>query len=831
MSLRNWPVSWRLIAVIVIALVMGLVFGGERVAAATGSATGFARVTQLASLGKQVSSLAQQIEDERDATAAFIAADRPAGTVSVLQRSFAATDSQAAQVRTLAKGIGASFSASTRAKLATALARIADLPGLRDAALRTQITPLPVIEDYSAALSDLFTLNDDIAQGSADPALVASVRTLGSLSRLKDDASQQRAILDAAFSGGKFGPGELDALTTAQAQQASGQTSLAASATPQQANFFSSVVAGPQLDQARLIEQHVIAVGTTETASLGLSQQAAEPIWDSDMSFVIAGEMRVVELQLANSIVTRSQQLENGARQSAVLSAVVTGTILLLVLIATLVVARSLVDPLRRLRAGALQVATVRLPERVRRLGEAADPDASLEVEPISVLSTDEIGQVARAFDQVHREAVRLAGNEAMLRSNLNAMFVSLSRRSQSLIERLARMIDSLELNEDDPHRLSDLFTMDHLVTRMRRNSENLLVLAGHENARKWSEPVPLADVTRAAASEIEQYDRVILNIQPGIAVSGQAVTDVVHLLAEIIENATLFSPRDSQVTVSGQEVPSGGVLLEVRDNGIGVTEARLAELNWRLDNPPVIDVSVSRHMGLFAVSHLAARHGVRVLLRAASGRGLTAMIWLPGAITVRDPGRRLGRPEQQADPAVPAAVPKPETGGRHGPGRHRTMTRPTAAGQPPVGPAASTWFRAKRRSAGAGRPAGYGRPAGAGASSGASWQAVTSVPVQPVSGDTTSAGLPLRVPQANRLPQATSGSPQAPSGERNDYGNEVSAAASTSHSDDAAAVTRPGLPRRSPELARSRLGGFQHGARRAERRTDRAGDGAGAER
>ena len=332
--------------------------------------------------------------------------------------------------------------------------------------------------------------------------------------------------------------------------------------------------------------------------------------------------MQTVELEVAGNIVARGQVLQRGAEQSARFTAILTVVILLLVLIATLVVARSLVRPLRRLREGALDIATVQLPERVRQLGEAADPAASLEVAPIDVMSADEIGQVARAFDQVHAEAVRLAGNEAMLRSSFNAMFVNLSRRSQSLIERLVRMIDSLEQNEDDPDRLSNLFSMDHLVTRMRRNSENLLLLAGHETARKWSEPVPLADVARAAISEIEQYSRVTLKIQPGVAVAGQAVSDVVHLLAEIIENATMFSPKDTPVHVSAQELTSGGVLIEVSDSGVGIPEARLAEMNWRLDNPPVIDVSVSRHMGLFAVARLAERHGVRVRLRAGTREG-----------------------------------------------------------------------------------------------------------------------------------------------------------------------------------------------------------------
>ena len=212
-----------------------------------------------------------------------------------------------------------------------------------------------------------------------------------------------------------------------------------------------------------------------------------------------------------------------------------------------------MIRPLRKLRADALEVAGSKLPDMVRRLSESEGGDASAEIEPIGVTSTDEIGEVARAFDQVHREAVRLAADEAMLRGNLNAMFVNLSRRSQSLIERQLSLIDNLEQTEQDADRLSSLFRLDHLATRMRRNSENLLVLAGHEAAsRRWSQPVPLVDVLRAAISEIEQYERVVLNVQPGIQVIGQAVNDVVHLVAEIVENATTFSPEDTQVYVTG---------------------------------------------------------------------------------------------------------------------------------------------------------------------------------------------------------------------------------------------------------------------------------------
>src|SRR5437762_9888631 len=209
-------------------------------------------------------------------------------------------------------------------------------------------------------------------------------------------------------------------------------------------------------------------------------------------------------------------------------------------------------------------------------------------------------------------------------------MFVNLSRRSQSLVERQIRLIDDLEQGEQDAERLANLFQMDHLATRMRRNSENLLVLAGHEVSRRWTQSVALVDVLRAAVSEIEQYERVSLNVQPGISVRGQVVNDIVHLVAELLENATSFSSAESQVSVSGHLLNSGGVLLDITDQGVGMPADEMKEANWRLDNPPVVDVAVSRRMGLFVVARLASRHGIRVRLRPCPAGGLTALIWLP---------------------------------------------------------------------------------------------------------------------------------------------------------------------------------------------------------
>ena len=436
--------------------------------------------------------------------------------------------------------------------------------------------------------------------------------------------------------------------------------------------------------------------------------------------------------------------------------------------------ARSLVLPLRRLRADALDIASVQLPERVRQLGESADAGASLEMSPIDVTSGDEIGQVARAFDQVHAEAVRLAGNEALLRTRYNAMFVNLSRRSQALIERLVRMIDSLEQNEEDPGRLSNLFAMDHLVTRMRRNSENLLLLAGHEAARKWSEPVPLTDVARAAISEIEQYSRVTLNIQQGVLVAGAAVSDVVHLLAEVIENATAFSPSDTPVLMTAQAwSAAAGADRGGRQRG-------------RHPGPAGGDQPAAgqpaRHGRVGIAAHGAVRRGAAG--RAARHPGPAARPAAAGAdrhgVAAGQPRRAGDRqygdvPQRLAAASRPGARPAstPPSAPLPQPGRQRPRRTPspramrTGAGRAisaggqrgdvEVVPYAGNGARNGTARRPAGRPEAAAQPGGrlAAGNGRLDWDGrqAAQIIANPVRGDRTVAGMPVRVPHANLVP------------------------------------------------------------------------------
>ena len=584
----------------------------------------------------------------------------------------------------MAGQIGQSYSAQARLAAKVAITSLNVLPYLRTVATKTKLPALVVVQEYTHVIDDVLALNDQIAQASSDPSLAQTVQVLGLVSAMQEFASEQRAILAAALLQGSFGAGQEAALQDAQSAQRSDLASFNISASVRQQQIWNNSINSSFVPLANSEELQAISLQGSNQSLAADPTSATE--WYGAMSNSVDVQMGSVARQLTNAVIARAGVVRKGAIMTALIIGAAVLVVLLLALIFTIIIGRSMVRPLRRLRAGALDVAGIRLPDTVRRMSEGDSEVAPADVEPIDVDSLDEIGEVARAFDQVHREALRLAANEAALRGNVNAMFVNLSRRSQSLVERQIRLIDELEQGEQDSERLGSLFQMDHLATRMRRNSENLLVLAGHDSSRRWNQPVPLVDVLRAAISEIEQYERVTLNVQPGIAVRGQAVNDVVHLLAELAENATSFSSADTPVNVSGHLLTSGGVLLDISDLGVGMGTEEMAHANWRLDNPPVVDVAVSRRMGLFVVARLAARHGIRVRLRPATGVGLTALVWLPDEVVVHESAARSGGPGRFPEPLAkfaigsgPAGINGPaDAGGQVGSGEWPAVGQPT---------------------------------------------------------------------------------------------------------------------------------------------------------
>ena len=335
----------------------------------------------------------------------------------------------------------------------------------------------------------------------------------------------------------------------------------------------------------------------------------------------------------------KTQVNSNGS----VMAALAAGVVIIVVALAslfTIAVARSVLQPLYRLRLGALELTGARLADAVRRASQNGASQnngnrdgAPFGLRPVNVDASDELGEIARAFDELRRELLRLAVGEASQHGKLNTTFTDLSHRGQSLMERQLRLLQHLEQGEPDAERLATLFRVKRIGTRMHRYSENLLILVGHEPSGGWHQPVALAHVIRASVSELEEFQRVSTAAQPDVAIVGPAVNDVVHLLIELTENATSFSAADMQVDISGRALTSGGVLLEITDRGVGMTPKELAHANWALENPPTADTNIPKWIGLLVVARLAARHGIGVRLQPADFGGLTALVWLPDDI------------------------------------------------------------------------------------------------------------------------------------------------------------------------------------------------------
>jgi signal transduction histidine kinase len=875
-ALKNWRVRSRLVLLVIIPTVTAVSAGGIFITTSVQSALVYQRVLTLANLSGDITGLVQSIQKEREDTVQFIVLGNVDGRGAspssaapehaLLNQDYAITNGWASKTKALAGQIGGSYSALTQTQTQAALTAIGNLHAIRTASTGTQLPALIVIQEYATAINSLLAVESQIAVGSSDSTLAGSVRVLGLVSSMKEQGSQQQALLTSALSSdlislGQFGPAQQSAITDAQAQQQGDLNEFDTAATASQRQLFNNVVSSPNIVQAQAQEQQAISLASSN------SPIATDPtISDasSALSYVVVG-LRSVEQQFADSVISRSNSLRNGAITSAVVFSLAVALLLGIALVTTIVIGRSMVRPLRRLRNGALEVAEKRLPEVVRRMSETDGEGVPLETEPIDVDSSDEIGEVARAFDQVHKEAVRLAADEAALRGNINAMFVNLSRRSQSLVERQIKVITRLEQGEQDSNRLASLFLMDHLATRMRRNSENLLVLAGHERSRRWSRPVVLVDVLRAAVSEIEQYERVTLNVQPEVSIRTEAVSDVVHLTAELLENATSFSAAGTPVTLSAYSLNSGGALVEITDQGVGINAEEMAHANWRLDNPPLVDVAVSRRMGLFVVARLAARHGIRIRLRPAPTKGLVAMVWLPDQAITRGtespsplrsgsaaagdwdrvaavspparedlglpapgrqvlvdtgPGQNSGpqsplwtRDRLRANPVPQDAEPSPlvrrDRGSADlgiGAPRGRVIVpsaeSPADQGRLPIFEAVeSYWFLKGRQSIG-----NFGRnDPGWSSPADEGWRAAEAVPA-PASDGVTPTGLPRRQPQANLVP-----------------GTAASAVS-------AAQPPRP-APVRSAAETRGRYAGFQRGNRKGRAAPDSGdpGNGEGA--
>lgn len=409
----------------------------------------------------------------------------------------------------------------------------------------------------------------------------------------------------------------------------------------------------------------------TATPGRDAAQAVPEASWDDSLTTVQKG-MRDIESGAARDVVGRADPFARGLLTPAG-AAVLFGLVAVAAsLVISVRIGRGLVVELVSLRNTALEIARRKLPAAMGRLRAGEDLDVEAEA-PQGPASEDEIGQVGEALGTVHRAALAAAVERAELASGISGVFVNLARRSQVLVHRQLNLLDNMERRAEDPGELGDLFRLDHLTTRMRRHAESLIILSGAAPGRAWSVPVPLTSVVRAAVSEVEDYARVEVRQLPEAAVTGGAVADLTHLLAELVENAAQFSPPHTKVRVSGEPV-GNGYALEIEDRGLGMGRESLDEANHRIEHSEAVHLFDTDRLGLFVVSRLAARHGIKVQLRTSPYGGTTAVVLLPTALldsAITAVARQATRSGPDAE-RVPLARS----------GAERDDRAPTAAGQ-----------------------------------------------------------------------------------------------------------------------------------------------------
>ncbi len=610
LALGNWRLRSKLALILLIPTITALVLGVLRVVDDVRSAVDLNHTANQVAFAEKVTAVVHDLQRERALAVVRISSADPLRQTG-LDAQMAKVDRDVDDLRNAAVNLDNDDQAASD-RYAHGLQRLDALRPLRAAMTTSAYSDRAVLDTYSSVLDSLIQLGREVSTATTNRDLLRLGTSTQSISEAKEFILRGDSALQiAAFRDGF--PGNL--IDETRAAEASGDASITAflaNATGDQVQLYNDTYSGPEVDERRRLQ----------TQAFSFAQQSQPLNLDGTKlgqdSTVAADKLRAVEVNLLTQLRAQADELASNAVRSAWVGGVIVLAALVAALMLMLVIARLMLRPLRVLRKTALDVAYTRLPETVQAILDDPDPvNASKKaVDPVPVLTRDEIGEVARSFDVVHEQAVKMAAEQALLRENVNGIFVNLSRRSQRLVERQLGVIDRLEADEQDPDHLASLFELDHLATRLRRNGESLLVLSGAGLAKSVPKPVPAADVIGAAVSEIEQYARIEIGIVPEVAVQGLAIHDLVHVLAELLDNATYFSEPETKITVRAVITRKKALAIQVTDHGVGMSEERLAEVNERLADPPDLDVSVTRRMGLYVVARLAQRHGIEVRLR-----------------------------------------------------------------------------------------------------------------------------------------------------------------------------------------------------------------------
>ncbi|MER7025145.1 MULTISPECIES: nitrate- and nitrite sensing domain-containing protein [Streptomyces] len=672
----------RLMGAVAVVAVAVAGAGAPGISAAVDDTHTSQRLVDLAQLDSRAIALSHSLADERDTMTSYIATGRAGSTAAGYEPLRSRVDRQLRDLRAAAQN-----ASGETAVYAAAEKQLATLPQIRQEALAGPATAQSTYEAYTRALQALGAIADDIARslpGRAD-ADDADTRALPALGRAVEQAAGTRALLLAALRAGGEQPQLTAAAQLAHLREQGSLADFSQTAAERTQDRYDATVNGADVTTAERYLTRLTDQPRMDAADAALSRSRVQATLTARIDL-----MRGVESALATQEIQRLSALRDDDVTALEVEIALVGACLLLALGVAISAARSMTHPLAALRLGAKRVAADPAHEEpiafkgrndefaaaVRsvnalhaQVADVARRTAEMEGERGRLITArqrlaDEREVIDREREALRAEVAELTERLATLRTGVHGRYVNLALRTISLVERQLHVIESMEEQEQDPEALETLYKLDHFAAQMRRNSENLLVLADTEHGTSNAGPVPLLDVLRASVSEIERYDRVIIqSLPPHAQLAGFAADDISHLVAELLENATAFSPPEAHVELSGWLLETGELMLSVQDEGIGMTAERLAELNDRLADAEAASTSEtideSLGLGLYVVVRLAARHGVRVQLRAQQQGGVTAVVVLPGSILPTRPGpvnTRAGTPSPTG-PMLPGSA------------------------------------------------------------------------------------------------------------------------------------------------------------------------------
>ncbi|MFF4860106.1 nitrate- and nitrite sensing domain-containing protein [Streptomyces rubiginosohelvolus] len=624
------------------------------------------------------------VQDERRQTLVFLADPRASDALPVLMGQRAATDRIVGEVRENAReqDVRDSLSAADSSRLDAILSAVDGLEALRESVEKRTISRAKALDFYNGLVDPSYRFLNGL-HTLQNVSMDKQMRALVGISRAREMLSRQDALIASGLIAGRFTTAELRQISGLVAQRELlyevSLENLPAAERRRVEQFWGS----PDTEPLRTAEDALIGAGPTKrpgAVDADRWEEAAVPVLDR-----LAGD----STEMGNRFQDRAEPAAYRVLAQAGIAGILGFLALIVSIFVSVRIGRELVRDLSRLRKDAHEVSGVRLPSVMRRLAAGEQVDVETEAPHLSY-EPDEIGQVGQALNTLQRAAVEAAVKQADMRRGVSEVFVNLARRNQVLLHRQLTLLDAMERRTENSDELADLFRLDHLTTRMRRHAEGLVILSGAAPSRQWRKPIQLMDVVRAAVAEVEDYERIEVRRLARIGVGGPAVADLTHLIAELLENATVFSPPHTAVQVHGERV-SNGFTLEIHDRGLGMAPEVLLDANLRLAETPDFELSDTDRLGLFVVSRLAQRQNVRVSLQKSPYGGTTAVVFIPAALLTDAPdthgtGFRLDRRAERAIGSGRNPEPAPGAPGAAPGGERRVNGRSAVLSPVPTG-------------------------------------------------------------------------------------------------------------------------------------------------